>query len=380
MLTIPQLKRVEATDPYLYEALRKIVGAVNSLGQRVGIDPLPAQQAVSGKHLPAPGAPAAIGVTAARGTFTLALSAPAGSTTPIFFFVEAASEATFQPQNTAVYPLGGALTANISLGNVTRYWRARAKYVESDYGPYLYLGTAANPTGVTGGLANSNDIAFNPPSNAANFATVDSIDAGTSATIRIYGPGGVGSSWTQNFGQGTRNFPAGTITGRAYTTTYYVVWDTVNSVYVPFISFANTVNDNYVFVGKVTTVAAGGTGGTPGGGGGGGSVGGCCEVGTPLKFPEGARTSIQLEACNRWIEFETDSGRRLCVAVHTLVSTFTPGEKLEEGQLVELEEGAFERVKRARVVENPSHKMMVKVSPQQTYWANGIRVHNLKML
>ena len=48
--------------------------------------------------------------------------------------------------------------------------------------------------------------------------------AGSSATVRIYGMGGVGSSWTRYTGQGTQTFPAGTITGLAYSTTYYVVW------------------------------------------------------------------------------------------------------------------------------------------------------------
>jgi hypothetical protein len=42
MLRVPQLKKVQSEDPYLYEALKRIVGAVNSLGQKVGVDPAPA--------------------------------------------------------------------------------------------------------------------------------------------------------------------------------------------------------------------------------------------------------------------------------------------------------------------------------------------------
>ncbi len=42
MLRVPQLKKLQQEEPYLYEALQKIVGAVNSLGNRVGVDPAPA--------------------------------------------------------------------------------------------------------------------------------------------------------------------------------------------------------------------------------------------------------------------------------------------------------------------------------------------------
>ena len=56
MLSIPQLKHVESRDPYLYEALKRIVGAVNSLGQRLKMDPAPAPQAPAGAHLAPPGA------------------------------------------------------------------------------------------------------------------------------------------------------------------------------------------------------------------------------------------------------------------------------------------------------------------------------------
>jgi len=55
MLRVPQLKKVQSEDPYLYEALKKIVGAVNSLGQKVGVDPAPAPGTM--------GTPAAAGVT-----------------------------------------------------------------------------------------------------------------------------------------------------------------------------------------------------------------------------------------------------------------------------------------------------------------------------
>ncbi len=41
MLRVPQLKKLQQQEPYLYEALQRIVGAVNSLGNRLGVDPAP---------------------------------------------------------------------------------------------------------------------------------------------------------------------------------------------------------------------------------------------------------------------------------------------------------------------------------------------------
>ena len=269
MLQIPQIAQTRELSPYLYEALQKIVAAVNSLGKRVGVDPVPAAQTATGLNLPAPAAPASIAVTAARGIFSVALAASAGATNAALYFVELAADSLFA--TTGVYPLGTSLAANISLGNVTRYIRARAKYPESDFSPYVVFGGVA-PTAVNGGLAQSTDIQPNLPVNYTNNATVDSIDAGSSATIRIYGAGGVGSSWTRYTGQGTQTFPAGTITGLAYTTTYYVVW--TGSAYLASTSLPNSVSDVYIFAGKPTTVASGGGGGSPGGGGGGAGNGG----------------------------------------------------------------------------------------------------------
>jgi hypothetical protein len=120
----------------------------------------------------------------------------------------------------------------------------------------------------------SADQPVNSPSNNTNFATVDSFDAGTDATIRIYGTGGVGSSWTRPAGFGTQTFSGGSIPHKSYATIYYVVWDLVGLQYIAETSAPATLPDNFVWVGKVTTVNAGGSGGSSGGGGTSGGPGG----------------------------------------------------------------------------------------------------------
>jgi hypothetical protein len=285
MLTIPQLQQIEGDNPYLYEALKRIVGAVNSLGSRIGVDPAPAVQSTPGATIAPPPAPAAMQVTGARGTFSVLIAPPLGvassstvissearnlSSSLISYFLEAAADAAFtQP---LVYPLGGSLTASISLGNVTRYWRARAKYLDSDYGPYVYFGTAAQPAAVVGGAVTSSDLAANIASNFTNFAVVDSIDAGSSATVRIHGSAGVGTSWMRITGAGTQTLPAGSIPGLAYATTYFIAWN--GATYLALTSVSAALADGLIAVGKVVTVSAGGGGGSTGGGGSSGGSGG----------------------------------------------------------------------------------------------------------
>lgn len=226
----------------------------------------------------------------------------------------------------------------------------------------------------------------NETTNTGNFATVDSIDAGTTATVRIYGTGGVGTSWTRATGNGfSPVFPAGQILGLAYSTPYFIFWNaqlpsSPGGAYVAVTSFAAGLNDNWNFAGLVTTVAHGGGGGTSGGGGTGGSGGGCCEVGTPLKFPDGADVRMWLVDCEEWISVRLTDGKAIRVAPGTLVSLFECAEDLEPGMHVELENGDLGTVSKVSRELKSSKKMSLRVAPGGTYWGGGIRLHNAKPL
>lgn len=102
-----------------------------------------------------------------------------------------------------------------------------------------------------------------------NDSTVDSVDAGASATVRVYGSGGVGSAWNLKLGYGnttqTKSQLAQTFTGKSYTTKYYCYWN--GSSFILATTFFDVLPDGYWLVGTVTTVAAGGGGGSSGGGG-----------------------------------------------------------------------------------------------------------------
>jgi hypothetical protein len=121
-------------------------------------------------------------------------------------------------------------------------------------------------------MIGSGEANYGVNSNYTNDATVDSVDLGSNDTIRIYGPGGIGSSWHFYRGGTSLTMAAGSISSRAYNTTYWVYWD--GSSFQSSTSAFSSLPDGYIFVGKITTVLSGGGGGTPGGGGGTGGGGG----------------------------------------------------------------------------------------------------------
>lgn len=227
--------------------------------------------------------------------------------------------------------------------------------------------------------------ATNDPSNTTNHATVDSIDAGASATARIYGVGGVGTSWVRRNGYGTFPvFPAGTVTGLAYATSYFVMWTGPNpafpgAAYAAFSLLPNALPDNFIFAGKVTTVAAGGGGGSSGGGGGGGTGSGCCELGTTIKIPPASRVFGRTEECEDWVEIETEDAYFVAVARNTLVSTFLKAQDLPAGCLIETEHG-FSKLKSVQEKKRKSFKRVLRVEPGHVYFGGGIRLHNFKPL
>jgi len=100
----------------------------------------------------------------------------------------------------------------------------------------------------------------NVGANTNNTATLDSVDAGGSATVRIYGPGGLGTSYTRQMGYGTPTRPAGSIVGLAYTTRFYVVYLPGGS-YQASTSYVDSLPDGYEYVGTLITCPAGGSGG-----------------------------------------------------------------------------------------------------------------------
>src|SRR6266436_558986 len=117
------------------------------------------------------------------------------------------------------------------------------------------------------GQVGSAKIKQNVMSNYSNNATVDSIDNGVNATIRVYGPGGPGTTWHQFIGSGIGPEIPAFSGAAAYSTDFNVYYD--GSFHIT-TAGSDTLPDGIQFSGGIHTVAAGGGGGIGGGGGSGG--------------------------------------------------------------------------------------------------------------
>jgi hypothetical protein len=95
----------------------------------------------------------------------------------------------------------------------------------------------------------------------------------TTAVVYVSGVGSfggfIGNPWTNFTGAGSEVMAPGYINGLELSTTYYVVWDTASSTFMALTDYNDTLDDSYIFCGKLTTVSNNVTdpGGTTGGGG-----------------------------------------------------------------------------------------------------------------
>lgn len=182
-------------------------------------------------------------------------------------------------------------------GTLTHQWQRffqdqwRKQGGPTNLAPIDVSGTAENIVG----LLTSLHLVNNSQLNTTNFCTVDSVDNGTSATIRVYGIAGVGNGWNRQVGNfivptSPNLYPAMSQAGAAYATDYYVVFDPDARVFTITTSFSAALADNLIFCGKITTVAMGGGGGSTGGGGTDGGPGGVCFSGnTKVKTHTGPK-------------------------------------------------------------------------------------------
>jgi len=114
----------------------------------------------------------------------------------------------------------------------------------------------------------SSTIPPNVPGNTTNNATIDSIDSGTNAIGRIYGPGGPGTSYTHYTGYGSLSRVNGVISGLAYNTNYFIMYDTKTKAYSAYLQttgYPGTLPDSFEYVGlflTLTTTGAHGSGAT----------------------------------------------------------------------------------------------------------------------
>ena len=180
--------------------------------------------------------------------------------------------------NVTTYGPTPETSLSITNPNVTLFWRLRSSYDEVNWNDWQIYSSASacGPIGVSSGFLRSTSAASNMALNTSNNCTADSIDNGTNATVRVYGPGGPGNVWIHYDGQGGQTSYPYSTTPAPYNTDVIVLYSASQGLQAFPIAtqYTSGLADNLIFSGKMHTVSAGGGGGTSGGGGGSSGGGG----------------------------------------------------------------------------------------------------------
>jgi hypothetical protein len=140
----------------------------------------------------------------------------------------------------------------------TRYWRIRSSYDQKAWNSYRLFTTSSGPTAVSSGSLSSGTAANSLSLNQTNFANVDSIAAGASATVRVYNSiSGPYKSWVRAVGASSSVQPSATILNVPYNTTQYVAYSPSQGMFQIQSQLAQVLPDGYVPAGKVPVVGSG---------------------------------------------------------------------------------------------------------------------------
>jgi hypothetical protein len=245
-VNLAQINSAAKGNQDLRETLTGIHLALQNIYAQTGSAPL-AKVDTSVVNFTAPPAVSQLAVSGANGSFSVAITNV--GKTPVYQEISSSPVANFA-SGVTVYPVSTNTSYVFPNPGAMLCWRLRSSYNQQNWSSYT-----VQPGAVSSGLVSSAATASNLSLNQSNYATVDSVADGGTATVRVYGSGGVGTSWTSILGTSSKVIPAGTIMNVAYAANGYVVWDGQSYQLKP--QLAQTFPDTWVPVGKVSVIANG---------------------------------------------------------------------------------------------------------------------------
>jgi hypothetical protein len=241
---LAQINSAAKGNSDLRETLTSIHLALQSLYAQTGSAPI-TKVDTRAAAFTSPPSPSQLSVTGANGSFSVAISSSPG--TPVYNEVSSSPVANFA-SGVTIYPVSTNTSYVLPNPGATLYFRLRSSYNQQHWSSYL-----VQPGAVSSGLLSSAATGSNLSLNQSNYATVDSVAAGGTATVRVYGSGGPGTSWASILGSSSKVIPSGTIANVAYSANGFVVWDGQKYQMKP--QLAQTFPDTWVPVGKVSVIA-----------------------------------------------------------------------------------------------------------------------------
>jgi hypothetical protein len=248
-VNLAQINAAAKGNSDLRETLTGIHLALQSLYAQTGTAPLSKVDQHAKAFTAAP-APSQFNVSGANGSFGVSItSSQNAGNTPIYQELSSSPVANFS-SGVTIYPVSTSTSYVFQNPGSTLYWRLRSSYNQQNWSSY-YVQPGAVSSGRMSSAATANNLALNQ----SNYATVDSVAAGSAATVRVYGPGGAGTAWTSILGANSTVIPAGSIMNVPYSSNGFVVWDGEKYQLKP--QLAQTFPDTWVPVGKVSVIANG---------------------------------------------------------------------------------------------------------------------------
>jgi hypothetical protein len=243
-VNLAQINSAAKGNSDLRETLTGIHLALQSLYAQTGSAPI-TKVDTRAATFTSPPSPSQLSVTGANGSFSVAITTTASR--PVYNEISSSPVANFV-SGVTVYPVSTNTSFVLPNPGATLYFRLRSSYNQQNWSSYL-----VQPGAVSAGLVSSAATGSNLSLNQSNYATVDSVAAGATATVRVYGSGGIGTSWASVLGSNSKVIPSGTILNVAYAASGFVVWDGQKYQMKP--QLAQTFPDTWVPVGKVSVIA-----------------------------------------------------------------------------------------------------------------------------
>jgi hypothetical protein len=248
-VNLAQINSAAKGNSDLRETLTGIHLALQSLYAQTGSAPI-TKVDTRAATFTAPPSPSQLSVTGANGSFNVAITNSPNTNVnnaPVYNELSSSPVANFV-SGVTVYPVSTNTSSVVPNPGATLYFRLRSSYNQQNWSNYL-----VQPGSVSAGLVSSAATASNLSLNQSNYATVDSVANGATATVRVYGSGGAGTSWASVLGSNSKVIPSGTIMNVAYAANGFVVWDGQKYQMKP--QLAQTFPDTWVPVGKVSVIA-----------------------------------------------------------------------------------------------------------------------------
>jgi hypothetical protein len=248
-VNLAQINSAARGNSDLRETLTAIHLSLQSLYAQTGTTPL-TKVDTSATAFTAPPAIGQLNVSGANGNFSVSITPASTAGNAVVYQELSSSPVSNFTSGVTTYPVSSNTSYIFPNPGATLYWRLRSSYDQKHWSNYT-----SQPGSVSSGQVSSAATASNLSLNQSNYATVDSVANGSSATVRVYGSGGVGTAWTSILGNNSKVMPSGTILNVAYGSNGFLAWDGTQYQFKP--QLTQTFPDTWVPVGKISVIANG---------------------------------------------------------------------------------------------------------------------------